>query len=36
VLRLTVRDLQPIDVPVKETAGSVTLPDDKSAFLPGK
>jgi hypothetical protein len=35
-LRLTVRDLQPIDLPVKEPAGSITLPDDKSAFLPGK
>jgi hypothetical protein len=36
VLRLTAPDLQPIDLPVMEPAGSITLPDDKSAFLPGR
>jgi hypothetical protein len=35
VLRLTVRDLQPIDLPVTASTGTVTLPDDKSSFLPG-
>jgi hypothetical protein len=36
VLRLTVRDLKPIDLPLTESAGTVTLPDDKSPFLPGR
>jgi hypothetical protein len=34
-LRLTARDLKPIDLPLTEPAGGVTVPDDKGAFLPG-